>query len=166
MPWSRRTAPPAPPASVVAPDWIDADAWLEWEAPRNYIAGEASHVTALERLTGPVCAAGYCRAVVVTFEREPRNRYDANATRALVERRHIGYLRRHLAAQIAPALDGARCRSFTAPGLLRGGSTGAPHVGCHVWLGRCSSPSGLVIELPVTDAEWSVPWPVHDRERP
>ena len=42
--------------------------------------------------TGPACPAGYCRAVVVRFDREPANPHDSNAFRASVEGQHIGPL--------------------------------------------------------------------------
>lgn len=154
FPWPRRK-----PQEDLAGDWIAAAAWRRWEAPRNYVAGEASYAAGLRALTGPVCRGGYCRAVVVEFVREPGNQYDPNALRAVVESHHIGYLRRHLAARIAPALDGSRLSAFEVPGILRGGSSSAPNVGCHVWLGRCVSPSGMQIDLPRSDPEWEVPWP-------
>jgi hypothetical protein len=144
----------------VPADWMESKAWLQWEGPRNYIAGEASYEKALQAITGPVCDDGYCRPTVVRFIREPQNRYDANAFRAEVQGRRIGYLRRHVAAQMAPPLDRARLAAFEVPGLLRGGSKGAPNIGCHVWLGRCVSPAGLALELPDTDAEWEVGWPL------
>lgn len=153
MPWARSKP------SVTLDDWMTSGTWAAWEAPRNYVGGEASYGQALGSLRGPPCADGYCRAVVIRFVREPENDYDVNAFRAVVEGMHIGYLRRHIAAQLAPALDGAGFSAFDAPGLLRGGSTSARHVGCHVWLGRCLSPKGLVVELPTRDDEWEVPWP-------
>jgi hypothetical protein len=50
--------------------WIEEAAWMGWEAPRNCIAGEASYGRALSALTGPPCADGYCRAVVVRLVRD------------------------------------------------------------------------------------------------
>jgi hypothetical protein len=55
--------------------------------------------------------------------REPDNRYDRNAFRAEVRGRHIGYLRAHVAEQLAGPLDGYGVRTFTVCGLIRGGST-------------------------------------------
>jgi hypothetical protein len=150
---------------VVPRDWIERHAWLSWEAPRNYIAGEASYLKALERLTGPPCPDGYCLPVVVRLVREPRNEYDANAIRAEVAGTRIGYLRRHLAAQLAPGIDRARMTEFHVAGLLRGGSTRTPNVGCHVWLDRSVTDDGPAITLPQED-EWTVPWPINDWERP
>jgi hypothetical protein len=103
---------------------------------------------------------------VVRFVREPDNAYDRNAIRAEVMGHRVGYLRRHLAEQLAPALDRGRCTDFEVPGLLRGGSTRARNVGCHVWLNRCLRPRGLNIELPPEEPEWRVSWPIHDWERP
>jgi len=162
LPWSR------PKRAATPTDWIETHAWLSWEAPRNYVAGEASYARALQALTGAPCRDGYCLPVVVRCEREPNNRYDSNAIRAIVNGHHVGYLRRHLAAQLAPALDRGRCPVFVVPGLLRGGSTSAPNVGCHVWLGRPLEPDGLVFTLPSgdEDLEYLVPWPVNEWERP
>ena len=162
LPWKRRSSA----GPLVIAEWLISHEWLRWDAPRNYIAGEASYAPALTALTGPICANGYCRPVVVRFTREPRNTYDRNALRAEVAGQHVGYLRRHLAAELAPALDRGGCSSFEVPGLLRGGSTRARNVGCHVWLNRCLRPAGLAIELPRDDPEWVVPWPIHEWERP
>jgi hypothetical protein len=101
----------------------------------------------------------------VRLVRDPENHVDPNAIRAEVQGVLVGHLRRHLAAQIDPALDAARIREFHVPGLLRGGSTSAPHVGCHVWLDRCLTDDGPVIELPRED-EWQAPWPLNAWERP
>jgi hypothetical protein len=150
---------------VVPFDWIEAHAWMQWDAPRNYIAGEVSYAKALMQITGPPCANGYCWPVVVRLLREPGNPHDANAIRAEVSGARLGYLRRHLAAQVTPALDGAGLREFWVPGLLRGGSTSATHVGCHVWLDRSINDDGVEIKLPEHD-EWIVPWPINAWERP
>jgi HIRAN domain len=155
LPWKRR--PIDPPA--VAADWIVSRAWVTWEAPRNYIAGEASYDQALMKLTGPVCDDGYCRAVAVVLEREPSNGYDRNAIRATVDGLHVGYLRRHLAAQVALAIDGAGLASFPVAGVLRGGSTRAPNVGCHIWLDRCLDEDGPRVTLSECEPEYRVPWP-------
>src|ERR1700749_1119528 len=92
------------PANVAA-DWIDREAWRAWEAPSNHIAGESSYAKALRKLVGPECDQGYCVFTAVELIREPRNRYDANALRAEVRGKHIGYLRKEIAAQLAPVLD-------------------------------------------------------------
>lgn len=160
-PWKRRT--PKPRAPDVPGDWIERGLWLSWEAPRNYIAGEASYTDALRQLAGPVCEDGYCLAVAVRVLREPQNTYDPNAFRAEIEGRHVGYLRRHVAGQLASPLDTVGCQSFLVPGLLRGGSTRAANLGCHVWLDRRLAP-GPAIELPAADPDWEVPWPPGDDE--
>ncbi len=155
MPLWRRRRSSLPDANVPA-DWIERRAWLDWEPPRNYIAGEARHLEALERIAGPTCEEGYCFAVPVEFVREPRNPYDGNAFRAEVGGYLVGHLRRHLAAQLASPLDSAGCSRFTVAGVVRGGSTSAPNLGVHVWLGRRLSP-GPVIEI--ADDAHEVPWP-------
>ena len=101
---------------------------------------------------------------MVTLVREPRNRYDPNAFRAEIDGHLVGYLRRHKAAELAPLLDRAGCQRLSVPGLLRGGSTRTPNVGCHVWLGRRLSPSGLSLPMDDDDPRWSVPWPLHELE--
>src|SRR4051812_23621306 len=132
LPFKRRVDELAAPN--VPSDWIERHAWLDWDAPRNYVAGESSYRPALAAIAGPVCKDGYCFAVPVTLIREPGNRYDPNAVRAEVSGQLIGYLRRHLAAQLAGPLDGARCSSFVVPGVVRGGAARAKNIGCHIWL--------------------------------
>jgi hypothetical protein len=150
--------------STVPDDWIDTHVWVGWEAPRNYIAGESKYGEALTSLTGPPCDDGYCTPVVVTLIREPNNAYDPNAIRAEVSLAHVGYLRRGIASQLASPLDGARIRSLRVAGLLRGGATRAPNVGCHVWLNRVIGDDGPAIQLE-DDPQWCVPWPLNARDR-
>jgi hypothetical protein len=154
LPWRRKAEPERP---AVPADWIAAQRWIAWEAPRNYVAGEHSYRRALAKLAGPTCEDGYCLATEVVFVREQGNAYDPTAE---VRGQHIGYLRRHPAAQVAGSLD--RVRSFAVCGLIHGGSTDAPNLGVHVWLDRVLTP-GVALNLPPDD-EWSVPWPPHDRE--
>jgi hypothetical protein len=157
----RRQAEPEAP--VTPGDWIERDLWLLWEdAPRNYIAGESSYTGALSRLCGPICKDGYCLPVVVKLVREPRNPYDGNAFRAEVSGEHVGYLRRHLAAQLAGPADRAGLREVAVCGVIRGGATDAPNFGVHVWLNRTLTP-GVALELPDADEEWAVPWPPLER---
>jgi hypothetical protein len=165
LPWRRHKAPPELAPSAIPDDWIERRLWANWEAPRNYVAGEQSYLTALTRATGPPCEDGYCLATAVNFLREPGNRYDHNAFRAEIDGQRVGYLRRHLAAQLAPAFDSARVRSFAVCGVIRGGSLRAPNLGVHVWLDRTLTP-GLALEVPPEsdDPEWCVPWPPQDRE--
>jgi hypothetical protein len=143
----------------VPSDWIERELWIGWDAPRNYVAGEASYKKVLTKIAGPVCEDGYLIPTAVRFVREPGNRYDVNAFRAEVDGQLIGYLRRHLAAKLAPSLDRARCSTFTVPGIIRGGSTGAPNLGCHIWLERRLGP-GPEIALG-DDPEFDVVWPPH-----
>ncbi len=157
-PWSKpNLADPNVPA-----DWIEQRAWLAWEAPRNLVAGEASYLAALARIAGQPCDEGYCFPTPVMFIREPTNAYDGNALRAEVGGELVGYLRRALAANLAGPLDQVRCSSFGVAGLIRGGSTTAPNLGCHVWIDRRVTP-GPKIELDMDD-EWSVAWPPHGGE--
>jgi hypothetical protein len=153
-PWSPKPALASP---NVPNDWIGSRTWIEWEAPRNVIAGEASYTDALRALAGPVCDEGYCFGAAVMLVREPRNPYDANAIRAEVEGQLVGYLRRQLAAEFATPLDNASCRSFGVAGVIRGGSSSARNLGCHVWLDRRVTP-GPAIDLSNVD-EWRVSWP-------
>jgi hypothetical protein len=151
--WRRRGTLPA---ANVETDWIERAGWRAWGAPSNHIAGEASYLPALRALVGSVCDDGYCIFTPVDFIREPGNRHDRNAFRAEVGGRHIGYLRREFAAQLAPELDRARCARFGVCGVIRGGSTTAPNLGVHVWLGRRVTP-GPIIEI--DNDPWRVPWP-------
>lgn len=97
----------------------------------------------------------------VKLVREPSNPYDANAIRAEVDRQLIGYLARHVAAQLAPALDGARCRSFGVCGVIRGGSYAAPNLGVHIWLEMLTTPGP---EIRLTDDFGEVSWPPRGNE--
>ena len=149
------------PDANVPPDWIERRLWFDWEPPRNLVAGEASYAKALAKLAGKPCEGGYCLPKPVVVIREPRNRYDPNAFRAEVDGRCVGYLRRHLAAQLAPLLDEAGCSTVTVAGLLRGGSTHAPHLGCHVWLARRLTPGP---EVSFADDDHVVAWPPREDE--
>jgi hypothetical protein len=164
VPW-RRKARPEPPPSAVPAGWIEQRLWTDWEAPRNYVAGEQSYLTALSKVAGPPCEDGYCALTTVTFVREPQNRYDTSAFRAEVDGHHVGYLRAHIAEQLAPAFDGASMRTFEVCALIRGGSNTAPNLGVHVWLNRTLTP-GLALSVPpeAEDTEWMVPWPPRDVE--
>jgi Short C-terminal domain/HIRAN domain len=143
------------PANVDA-HWRSGDAWLTWESPRNFVAGESHYMPALRELTGEPRESGYLIPVEVVFVREPTNQYDANAWRAEVDGRLIGYARRHLAAQLAAALDPHGLTTFTVCGVLRGGSLDAPNLGVHVWPERRPCPGP---ELHQVDEALSVPWP-------
>ena len=158
MPWPFRPKTLLSEGNVPS-DWIQTALWMEWEPPRNYVAGEASYEAALAAIAGPTCDEGYLIPSVVQLVREPRNPYDGNAFRAEVDGKLIGYLRRHLAAQLARSCDGARCVSFTIPGIIRGGSRGAPNIGCHIWLDRRLGP-GPEITLGA-DPDFDVAWPPH-----
>lgn len=138
-------------------DWFDRNLWMDWEPPRNYIVGEASYMSALTAIAGPVCDQGYLLPVAVSLVRDFNNPHDSNAFRAEIGRRLIGYLRRHMAARIAPPIDKMRCRSFDVPGIIRGGAPTAPNLGCHVWLEQRLGPGPRISLGP--DREWAVPWP-------
>lgn len=157
--WRRRPRLAEP---NVPEDWAERGIWCDWEAPRNYVAGEASYLDALAALVGPTCERWYCRPVVVSFSRERDNPYDSNAFRAEVNGVHVGYLRRHVAEQLAGPLDHAGCRTFAVCGLARGGSFDAPNLGCHVWLGRRVT-AGPAIQFDAD--EYIVSWPPTERER-
>lgn len=164
LPWRRNGVAPEPDLGVPA-DWIERRLWCGWEAPRNYVAGEQSYLAALTKIAGPTCRDGYCLPLVVSFVREPRNRYDSNAFRAEIGGRCVGYMRRHVAAQLAGPFDSQRVRKFEVCGIVRGGSETAPYLGVHVWLGRALTP-GVALEVPPEneDPEWCVPWPPAERE--
>lgn len=140
----------------VPSDWASSDAWLSWEAPQDLVAGESHYMDALRELTGEPRENGYLIPVDVRFVREPTNKYDANAWRAEVRGSLIGYARRHIAAQLSPALDGHGCTEFTVCGVLRGGSISAPNMGVHVWADRRPQPGP---ELHIVDTTLAVAWP-------
>jgi hypothetical protein len=150
----RRRAELEPPN--VASDWASSDDWRSWEAPRNFIAGESHYTKELCSLCGEPRDGGYLIPVDVVFVREKNNRFDKNAFRAEVNGRHIGYLPRHIAAQLAGPLDKGRCASFAVCGVMRGGSLKAPNIGVHVWLNRRPGPGPL---LSHADDAGAVKWP-------
>jgi HIRAN domain len=165
---------PQPPPSVPAgddyyelsepnvdDDWAARNAWVDWEPPRNFVAGESHHMGALAALTGPPRQNGYLVPVSVRFVREPNNPYDANALRAEVNGLLVGYLRRHIAAQAAPALDRFGCVEFSVCGIIRGGQPDAPNIGVHIWLGRRTTAGP---EFNLLDQAGEVAWPPHDHE--
>lgn len=143
------------PANVDG-DWTERSVWIEWEPPRNFVAGESHHIDALSALTGPVRKNGYLVPVSVRFVREPHNPYDSNALRAEVEGRLVGYLGRALAAQVAPVVDRFGCREFSVCGVIRGGEPDAPNIGVHIWLGRRTAAGP---EFNLVDHGGEVGWP-------
>jgi hypothetical protein len=104
---------------------------------------------------------GYLIPLSVRFVREPANPYDRNALRAEVDGLLVGYLQRHIAAQVAPALDRFGCREFNVCGLIRGGEPDAPNLGVHVWLGRRTTAGP---EFSLLDQAGEVAWPPHEYE--
>jgi hypothetical protein len=147
-------------APNVPADWAAGDDWLTWEPPRDFVAGESHYVKALRALTGEPREDGYLRPVEVRFVREPDNAYDANAWRAEVEGKLIGYVRREIAAQMARPLDDFGCSTFSVCGVLRGGWIDAPNVGVHVWLDKRTTPGP---ELSLADHAREVAWPPHSK---
>ena len=116
---------------------------------------------ALAAVVGATCDAATGIPVPVAFIREPENPYDRNACRAELQGERIRYLRRELAAHLAPALDSARCPLFEVCGVVRGGSPRAPNLGVHVSLDRLLTPGPSIT---VTDDPWVAAWPPTGRE--
>ena len=158
-------APPQPRGAVAGQEpWWPTD-WATWPAPRNLIAGESRYQDALQRICGERCESGYLIPVEVVLRREPQNQYDPNAMRAEVRGQHVGYLRRQIAAVVAPALDDHGIASVTVCGLIRGGSIGADMIGCHLWLDRpLGGPTITVEDIDEVGDGWRVGWPPYDRE--
>lgn len=156
-----RSAPAELAPANVDVEWDSAGHWRSWEAPGNFVVGESHYAEALTALAGPPCAAGYLIPVTVSIVREPQNAYDRNAFRAEVGGRQVGYLPRHIAAQLAAPLDSVGCPSFTICGILRGGSETAPSIGVHIWLDRRLSPGPEIIQR---DEAGRVSWPPHNDE--
>ncbi len=152
--WNRRKQLELAAPNVPA-DWIESHAWCEWESPKNFVIGESHYQDALAALCGPLRADGYCRAVEVMLIREPNNPYDHNRFRAEIGGQLVGHLRKELAAQIAPLVDKAKCRSFGVAGVVRGGWPDAPNFGCHLWLHRRTGPGPEIVQLDdAGDANW------------
>lgn len=141
--------------------WTETEEWREWDAPGNFISGESHYKAALTALAGPPRREGYLTPVKVAIVREPTNAYDSNAFRAEVDGHHIGYLARHIAAQLADPLDAASCGRFEVCGILRGGSADAPNIGIHVWLSRRLSRGPEIMQR---DEGGLVSWPPYDDE--
>ncbi|HXF72909.1 MAG TPA: HIRAN domain-containing protein [Actinomycetota bacterium] len=126
--------------------------------------------------------------VAASLRREPHNRHDRNAIRVEVGRRHVGYIARELAADLASVLDRARVREVRVPGIVRGGRVTAHgislvlsptsrglnveaqdhiealHLGVHLWLERRLAPGPLIVLDGRTKRAYQVPWPPHERE--
>jgi HIRAN domain len=151
-----RSAPAELAPANVDVEWDTAGHWRSWEAPGNFVVGESHYTEALTALAGPPCAAGYLIPVTVTIARDPQNAYDSNAFRAEVDGRQVGYLPRHIAAQLAAPLDSVGCAGFDVCGILRGGSDSAPNLGVHIWLDRRLSPGPEIIQR---DEAGRVSWP-------
>lgn len=104
---------------------------------------------------------GYLRAVCVDLIREPANEYDRNAIAANIDTLHVGYLRREIAAQLAPVLDKHKIPSVRICGVIRGGSIDAPSLGVHVWLDQRPMPGPSILNA---DGAHVVTWPPFDHE--
>jgi hypothetical protein len=158
--WRRHLKAELAPGNVPE-NWAITDAWREWEAPCNFVAGESFHSSQLRELTGKLREYGYLQPVEAEVIRERSNRYDANAWRVEVAGREVGHLGRHIAAQLAGALDRESVSSFRVCGLIRGGTPDAPNIGVHLWLGRRAAPGPEITQL---DDGGQVPWPPFDSE--
>ncbi len=156
-----RTTPTELAPVNVGASWTGTEEWRGWDAPGNFISGESHYKAALTALAGPPRHEGYLIPVKVAIVREPTNAYDPNAFRAEVDGHHIGYLARHIAAQLADPLDAAGCGRFEVCGILRGGSVDAPNIGIHVWLSRRLSPGPEILQR---DEGGLVSWPPYDDE--
>lgn len=162
----------APLSTTVRADWATAEDWREaWDPPLNLTRGESRYMAAFAKLCGPTRENGYLIPVNVVFQREPGNRYDRNALRAMVYTpaggwQHVGYMAKEVAAQIAPMLDRHKLTSHTCCGVIRGGSRRAENFGVHVWLDERPEP-GLAISAdgPASDfVEVEVSWPPGEDE--
>jgi len=140
----------------VPDDWASSEDWRSWEPPRNFIAGESHHRSELRKICGEPRSGGYLLPIDVWFVREADNRYDENAFRAEVDGRLVGYLPRHIAAQLAGVLDEAKCSRFVVCGIMRGGSLKAEDIGVHIWPGRRPAPGPV---LTLLDDAGAVKWP-------
>jgi hypothetical protein len=156
----RRRAFELVPANV-DPRWQEDAHWRQWPSPTNFVVGESYYKEALLRLCGPPREYGYLIPLALDIVRDPQNPYDGNALRVEVDGRQVGHIARQLAAQLAPPLDSYGCQSFRVCGILRGGSTSAPHLGVHVWLDRRLTPGPEIIQR---DDDARVPWPPYDDE--
>jgi len=133
--------------------------WLSWEPPLNAVRGESYHQDALRAFAGEPPEAGFLLPVPVTLVREPENPHDANAIRAELAGGLVGHIAKELAALFSPRMGSAGCPVLTIPGLVRGGSIGAPSIGVHVWLSRRLSP-GPDLQVPEELARtMKAPWP-------
>jgi hypothetical protein len=123
-----RSAPTAPPKTakkLAQPLPPDPPVTLGGDLVLG-VAGEYYHRAALNRITGRRVGTIDCAA---TLEREPTNRYDANAIKVTVRGQHIGYLAktdspsyqpmmRDLEAQARPAVVRARIEAHYDNGEL------------------------------------------------
>lgn len=153
----RRRYEPSP--ANVEPGWQGRREWLSWGPPRNVVR-EGHYQKALLGLCGGICDEGYLIPVEAVLAREPRNRYDHNAITVHVADTQVGYLRRELAAMLAPAADELHCRRWAVCGVLRGGRRDVP-VGVHLWLDRRCTPG---VAVAFDDGGLEVPWPPDELE--
>ncbi len=148
-----------PPPTDTPPDWDRSGVWLSWEPPLNAVRGESHYQDALLALAGEPPEAGHLLPVAVALVRDPDNPYDPNALRAELDGTLVGHIARDLAALLSPAMDSAGCAVLTVPGLVRGGSVGAPSIGVHLWLRRRLS-AGPDLQVPEDLARtMKAPWP-------
>jgi Protein of unknown function (DUF2510) len=143
-------------------DWAAAGVWRDWPAPHNLVVGESHYQSHIRTLAGQPSEVGWCVPVPVVITRDFHNKYDENAWTASVNGGLVGHLRRDVAEAMVVACDPADCKSFTVPGVVRGGWLDAELFGVHVWLDRLLSP-GPEVHLDNPDTE--VSWPPGDNER-
>lgn len=102
--------------ATAAEDWLDAliyehinvrlRAFRVRPARPPAIVGETYHQEALGRVFNLTAGATNTRTRAATLVPEPGNQYDAKAVAVLVKGERIGYLKRDVAAEYSPALQG------------------------------------------------------------
>jgi HIRAN domain len=85
------------------------------------IVGESYRQDALASLAGQKDAEGKHKIVGAVLRCEPKNEHDANAIRAEVMGKHVGYVSRETAKFLSPAIQQACGGALEARGLIVGG---------------------------------------------
>ncbi len=126
------------------------------------VVGESYRQDALGLVAGPKRYDGVQRRVGVTLRCEPDNPYDCNAVRVEVMGQHVGYIGRHQAEVLGPAMH-SRCGGVAeAVGVIvggwdRGGDDSGSY-GIRVWL-KEEDVARLGVRADRLDPRLRAPWP-------
>ena len=114
------------------PNWRDLDP-DSWERAAPVVRGESFYQTALVQMFGGPRPEGHRHLVDVELVRDPSNRYDSNAVKALVLGQLVGHLRRDMAAVVAGKMDAQGIQTIVVAGEVVGAFRDGASYGVRIW---------------------------------